>query len=51
MRFVRICDLISSVSGTRKKMRVLMVADMKLLMKHVGRTAVSSCVWDHDIIK
>ena len=51
MRFVRICDLISSVSGTRKKMRVLMVADIKLLMNHMGRAAVSSCTWEYDVIK
>ena len=41
MRFVRICDLISSVSGTEKKVRGLMVADMKLLMKHMGGVVVS----------
>ena len=51
MMFVRICDLISSVSGTEKKVRGLMVADMKLLMKHVGRAAVSSCAWEYDVIK
>ena len=43
--------MINDVSITENDVRVQVVADMKLFMKHVMRATDSECAWDYDTRK
>ena len=48
LRLVSIYDFRASVASTGNKVRFQVVADMKLLMKHVDRVKFLACAWEHE---